>query len=1197
MKLIGKSAIESLNKANYKQPVGETELATFEKNVRTMLSSLNVNESEEHNKTALRDFLLQTFYAPTYAINTRERDDLVIHHESSSDSDVAVIIETKRPKKKGEMVSLEKPNVKALHELVYYYLEERINRNQHRIKQLIATDGYEWYIFDEVWFEKNIYRNAKLKKDYEEHKVSGNDTKHFYENIAAPCLETIEPPTCTYINLETTYGNKKPNTKEVKAHYKIFTPEHLLKKPLTNDSNTLNKEFYYELLYILGLEEKKEGGKKLITRADKNRYDGTLLENTIQKLQTSGKLRNVADLATFGDTEEQQLFSVGLELCINWLNRILFLKLLEGQLKTYHKAASVPVANVAFLNSQRIRDYGELNELFFEVLAVPVDKRSATSDKRYGTIPYLNSSLFEPSDLELATIDIAGLNSRAEMPLYSHTILKDAMLKKQTAVMGTLEYLFAFLDAYDFGSDENDEVQRSSRPIINAAVLGLIFEKINGYKDGSFYTPGFITMYMSRETLRRAVVQKFNERKGWDCENLIAVSNQITKSKTSLTTANEIVNSLRICDPAVGSGHFLVSVLNELIVIKQELGILADKNGRLLRYDMSIERDELVIMDKFDFYQYNYANNESQLIQETLFHEKQTIIEQCLYGVDINPKSVMICRLRLWIELLKNAYYIDPKAKRPELQTLPNIDINIKCGNSLISRFALDEDLSEVFRKQKFTRQTYLSAVESYKNAKTKGEKEELRTFIKTIKENFRTSVLNNNPIQKKLNLKKGELIATDHVNLFGKRRVDDEQIELMKRRLTKEIAELEIQLDDYRNSTIYKHAFEWRFEFPEVMNEAGDYVGFDVVIGNPPYGVKANQTEKAYYSQNYKTVDDVYTVFTERGLSILSENASLSYINPIFWLTGSNYIKTREYIAQYAHLELAITLPYNVFADAYVDTGIYIFKNKKNDAPSKVYEFKPRESISKDILYSITLNDLPKSEWMCNEDLNIILNTPARLLQYKVSSYKSSIEEYTVSIRGILAKTTDYSESPKSKSYKKIFTGKIDRYDIENTFSYVRYGENLTEKPNDYNFFCGERILIRRIISRKFRIMATINNEEFVTKKDVYIFKTKVNGISPLFLLGLINSKLISFLKTTSTNSAKKDDFTQLTLNDIRSIKFPYPSKKIESKFSSLVDKILAAKKADSKADTVAWEEEIDRLVYKLYDLTEEEIKVVEGI
>src|SRR5690606_34908659 len=120
---------------------------------------------------------------------------------------------------------------------------------------------------------------------------------------------------------------------------------------------------------------------------------------------------------------------------------------------------------------------------------------------------------------------------------------------------------------------------------------------------------------------------------------------------------NTIINSLRICDPAVGSGHFLVSALNELIVIKNQLGVLVDAKGVPLRCDIEIINDELYVIDEMgSLFEYYPTDKESTRIQHTLFHEKQSLIENCLFGVDINPNSVKICRLRLWIELLKNAY-------------------------------------------------------------------------------------------------------------------------------------------------------------------------------------------------------------------------------------------------------------------------------------------------------------------------------------------------------------------------------------------------------------------------------------------------------------------------------------------------------------------------------------------------------------
>ncbi|MFY9407138.1 MAG: class I SAM-dependent DNA methyltransferase, partial [Bacteroidales bacterium] len=494
--------------------------------------------------------------------------------------------------------------------------------------------------------------------------------------------------------------------------------------PFANDSNTLNTEFYNELLYILGLEERKEAGKNIISRINTaRRQTASLIENTINQLKIN---KNISD--------DELSFEIALELCITWLNRILFLKLLEGQLIKFNKNNDI---DYSFMNSSRIKDFDDLHELFFEVLALPEVDRSNDVREKYKNIPYLNSSLFELTDYENHYITIDNLKDRLELPLYKYTVLKDNNGKPLTGKLSTLNYLFRFLNSYDFSSDVNKTVQSDNRDIINAAVLGLIFEKINGYKDGSYFTPGYITEYMCRETIRRAIIEKFNDQ-GWHCRDFTDLYNAITP--LNIKEANEIVDSIRICDPAVGSGHFLVSALNEIIAIKSELGILVDETGKILKNcKINVENDELVILYDNEFFQYIPNDPDSQRVQETIFKEKQKIIENCLFGVDINPKSVQITCLRLWIELLKNAYYKAPNYK--ELETLPNIDINIKCGDSLISRFNLKDDTQNLTpadrKKIRLIINKYKDIVILYKSTTDKDTRHQLKNEIEKLKEQF----------------------------------------------------------------------------------------------------------------------------------------------------------------------------------------------------------------------------------------------------------------------------------------------------------------------------------------------------------------------------------------------------------------------------------------------------------------------------
>jgi hypothetical protein len=537
-------------------------------------------------------------------------------------------------------------------------------------------------VFDAHEFERCFTNDKVLVKAFEAFVaggLTGTRTDFFYQDIAKPAIaQVIDRVKFTHFDL------RDLENLDLIDLYKFLAPEHLLKLPFVNDSNSLNKPFYNELLYIIGLTEVKDKGKKLIGRVKEgDRQAGSLIENAISRLESLGKLSRLSKPEEFGDTDEERLFNVALRLSINWINRILFLKLLEAQLIKYHQGDLDSIREFAFLNLEKVKSYNDLDGLFFDILAKEENKREKDVKDTFANIPYLNSSLFELLEIEHETILMGNLKDRA-LPIFGATVLKDSNDNRRSGNINTLKYLFEFLSAYRFDRDESEDSQEDSEKLINASVLGLIFEKINGYKDGSFYTPSFITMYMCRETIRRAVVQKFNEVKGWNCEKIRDLHGRIEDKME----ANAIINSLKICDPAVGSGHFLVSALNEMIAIKSELRVLLDKEGMSLRdYRVEVRNDKLLVYDdEGKLFAYRPNNAERQLVQETLFHEKQTIIEGCLFGVDINPNSVNICRLRLWIELLKHAYYrVDGK-----LETLPNIDINIKEGNSLISQFGID---------------------------------------------------------------------------------------------------------------------------------------------------------------------------------------------------------------------------------------------------------------------------------------------------------------------------------------------------------------------------------------------------------------------------------------------------------------------------------------------------------------------------
>ena len=944
MILIPQSPKKAL-KAFLKQKPLRSEIDLFKTNLIDLLDKISViekgvtDESEEHLKNNLRDFLRDTFYRDTNTINTKDKKDLVIHLGKTTDSEVGVIIEAKRPTNIAEMVTAENPNKKAFHEIILYYMNERLKAGNNQLKQLIITNVYEWYIIDANHFDKYIYRNTQIKKLYDTKINDQKDNPFFYEEIAKIVSNLdIEIP-CVYFDIREyntiLRNNKKEDDRELSALLKILSPQHLLKIVTPNDSNSLNEKFYKELLHIIGLEEAKEGGKNIIRRKIEKRDAASLVEATIEALNTEDVLHRLPDQSIYGSTKDERIFNISLELGITWINRILFLKLLEGQLITYHQGNK----DYRFLNSETINDFDELFKLFHRVLAVNINERSAALKDKYIRVPYLNSSLFEISELEDLTIKINSLDDGGKLELINTTILKD--VKKKTANLPTLNYLFQFLDAYDFASEGTEDIQEENKTIINASVLGKVFEKINGYKDGSIFTPAFITMYMCKQSIRLAVVEKFNEalsdkdKPMFDkFEDVKNYTSRIFKTQEVLK-ANEIINSLRICDPAVGSGHFLVSSLNEIISIKSELGILADNEGNSISgYEIEIVNDELIITDpKTNILEYKLQNGkplskEIQRLQKTLFHEKQIIIENCLFGVDINPNSVKICRLRLWIELLKNAYYKE-ESNYLELETLPNIDINIKCGNSLLSRFALDADLRVALTKSQFTLKTYKIAVESYKSTTNKTDKRELLTLINKIKTEYSKTIYLKDPLRKKVAEARGLLeLAKNNFDLFGEK-IDAKDKEIEVRRLTLLLQQRELELEEAEKGILFKNAFEWRFEFPEVLNDKGDFEGFDVVIGNPPY-IKARDAEspeiRKIIENNFQSATkmwDIYIPFIEQGLRLVKSSGKITYIIPDT-LGLADYTKNIIEIIETKHQLVRI----DFYPDHYIFDGIGV-KNK----------------------------------------------------------------------------------------------------------------------------------------------------------------------------------------------------------------------------------------------------------------------------
>ncbi len=843
---------EFLNPYHRKKPILETELNEFIKTLKDY--KINLENNLKNNEDSLVANALSKFFE-----NLSFQCEVKSIHKGNSGIDLAlkkdgltqVIIEAKLPHSR-EFFSPSKPNCKALHECILYYLRERKALNSS-LKHII-TDFYSFFIFKADLFEELFNKNKYFKEAFENFESKNSLFKGNTDEIYKEFEKILNGDSTLkglFVDLKPILEQDKLSFSKLKPLFKIFSKDCLLGEFNPNDANSLNNAFYKELLYILGLCESKQNSKLIIAKSEESKEEqGTFYTAINSKLK-------------------EENFETILKLLILWLNRILFLKLIESNLVRFNDDK-----NLKFLNFKKIPDFDKLSELFFEVLA---KEKSTRKKSEFAYLPYLNSSLFEKQSIE-NTLEISSLSNDLKLFYYKNTVLKDDKCKAKKGQVGLLEYLFEFLDSFDFGSDEQSEIL-SQKELISSSVLGNVFEKLNGYKEGSFYTPSFITSYMCKESITKVVLDKFNAQFDLDAKNI----NELRKSlrKEDKKAQKELLNSIKICDPAVGSGHFLVSALNVMLSIYDELNLFDEE------FYLEVQNDEILITGrKGEFIEYKRPKtpkDKAHLIQQELFYTKKDIIENNLFGVDINPNSCEITKLRLWIELLKHSFYQSfDDENYHDLRTLPNIDINIKCGNSLVSYFETGKSLNH-YPNIKERMGKYKRIVKDYKEG-FYTDKSHINQEIKNLKisfknfcfaDKFKKEMKGFNDKCEKYSKKYGNFLAVDDENLKFFVSANLTLFDFDEKEATKEFANLKKEYDNIFNLES-NHPFEWRFEFPEILDDDGNFKGFDLIIGNPPYIRQEELKElKPHLAKNYKVykgTSDIYTYFYELGFNVLKD-------------------------------------------------------------------------------------------------------------------------------------------------------------------------------------------------------------------------------------------------------------------------------------------------------------------------------------
>ncbi|GAA9892865.1 class I SAM-dependent DNA methyltransferase [Helicobacter pylori] len=1244
-----------IKKYNPQEPKKET-IENFEKEINSLLENAKRQDGEEFQKDKINKFLKNTY---GYEYEPYKKVDSAIY----VDGKVWVLIEVKALNNRNEFPKdRENPLSKAFCQMVFYFLKEIENNNS--LKHAIICNAHEFFLFDCKDF-CTLFQNdkeiTKLHKNCASKEGTDHKTKRFYSDLEEYLKKDFEG--------ELRYTHFNLNSDDPKELiYQVLSHEVLLKQKKTLDANTLNKDFYEELLYILGLEEQNEKGKILI----KPSHTQNSLSDALKK-----EYKNL-------DDEEV------MALLIAWNNRILFLRLLESLLISFDHFEE------PFLTTENFKDFNALNTLFFEVLAKKNNEREIKEDKILGKIPYLNSSLFDKTPLESNGHEIKWLDNES-LEIYPKSIFKKDEKYKNEKDLPLLEYLFTFLHAYDFTTtpkDIKDNKNTSESRLINPSVLGLVFEKLNGYKEGSFYTPSFITSYMCKESITPIVLDKFNQKYNTECENLEELRNYLTNTSYKEDKRKEYLQlllALRVCDPAVGSGHFLVSALNEMVRIAYELGLIAS----LYRHSLRLENDEIIIQhtptgEIFNYTKPHSENDPHHQIQKELFELKKSIIENCLFGVDINPNSCEITKLRLWIELLKYSYYIFEEGKNTNaLETLPNIDINIKCGNSLIFNFPLNSKLTigqtlEFSKNLKAEIKEYKNSVMFYKEGL--GEKAKILQNIAKLKSLIINYFIEQHQAKRHLKESLKAFISEygdgifDISTAFGMemlkiaRHKDNNYkfvptltkkqpnpIGVEANKLLIKIKECYETLENLKNSK----TLEWRFEFHEVLDDEGDFLGFDCIIGNPPY-IRQEQIREIkpllqkQYPDFYNSTADIYTYFFALSYHLLKEKGFNAFITSNKYARAKYGAKLRELLLKKTTIVSYMELnALKVFESATVDTSIMSFIKQEPPKESLFKYYEPTPDDKNDLK---SARSLPMKQNALSTESFIFANTSLLDLRDKMESIGTPLKDWDIQIyRGILTGANEAFIIPTEKReeilnacktqeerkrtetlIKPILRGKdIKRYSYEWAGEWVinthnGYTSNLKSKipPIDIEKYPA----LKSHLDSHWDTIATRSDqgdtpyhlrncaylEDFEKEKIVYgeivqeprfyldngecqlgYFYAEatsfiLTGEHLRYLLGMLHSKLITFaFKTFYAGGGLGESGYRYKKAFIERLPIPQitpQNQKLARKITDCAKAILEAKEKDPKANTQELEKEIDALVYQLYNLTDEEIKIIEN-
>ena len=774
-----------------------------------------------------------------------------------------------------------------------------------------------------------------------------------------------------------------------------------------------------------------------------------------------------------------------------------------------------------------------LEPLFFATLN---EKRPGDiADKKLGgniKIPYLNGGLFDKDSLDA---------KKTDFPYSYFAELSD------------------FFSAYNFTIDEN--APDDSEVGIDPEMLGHIFENLlEDNKDkGAFYTPKEIVHYMCRESLVQYLRSHTGEELHKTIDELVR-EGKFTGNALEATKLNDLLREVKICDPAIGSGAFPMGLLSEIFHCRRIL-VAGQKN---FPSSAAIKRE---------------------------------IIQDNIYGVDIEQGAVDIARLRFWLSLVVD---------EPQPEPLPNLDYKIMQGNSLLESFE-GEDLSVLYKDDEAVsdlfsvprkRQDIIELQSRYFSTTNHAEKSKIKSEINEII----VSHLEKSLRQKKRLLNKQleqtrTTIANFQAGIDGggipkgriaeyQKRIDKESkalasLEVAKSELDNKSQRLKVISDDSRPF------FLWHLFFKDVFEKGG----FDIVIANPPYvSIKdIDKSELEEYKNIYKTAKgqtDLYALFIEAAISISNNDGVIAYIIPDTLNDRSNFTETRKILLKQTTLHSLLTLN-RVFESATVGSTIFVARKGQSIAPVNFSKSEDSETFKQNVLTTIVIE---QSSIYANENhCFLFVDEKKGKLLHKIDEGKKRLEEICYLGRGEeIGRKSNVILTSEVDDSKPFFSGgDFARYTVPAITKYIKVMD--IRKPHDPLY--GSKIVVRQVGNI---ITATYDYLGCVIPQSVYTIACENAEYEMEYLLALLNSSLFNYIYRHKYKT--KEIFPRILLENLKSLPIAFASKNIRGSIVEKVEAIHRAKAANPAANTSALESEIDRMVYGLYGLTEEEIAIIEN-